>query len=135
MKPVRVHPEAEAESDGAFEWYWARSSSAGMGFDAALRDAFGNLRRSPKMCAPYLYGTRRVMLHRYPYFVVFRKTARKDRDRRRSPRQAPSGLLARANLIQPGWAADAVCSPGGRPLAPPQVAQALRPFLILDGGR
>jgi len=77
MKPVRVHPEAEAESDGAFEWYWARSESAALGFDAALRDAFGNLRRSPKMCAPYLYGTRRVMLHRYPYFVVFRELARK----------------------------------------------------------
>jgi plasmid stabilization system protein ParE len=29
------------------------------------------------MCAPYLRGTHRVMLHRYPYFVVFRELARK----------------------------------------------------------
>jgi plasmid stabilization system protein ParE len=77
MKPVHVHPEAEAEADGAFEWYWARSKSAALGFDAALRDAFSTLRRSPGMCVPYLRGTHRVMLHRYPYFVVFRELARK----------------------------------------------------------
>jgi len=52
MKPVHVHPEAEAESDGAFEWYWARSKSAALGFDAALRDAFSTLRRSPGCARP-----------------------------------------------------------------------------------
>jgi plasmid stabilization system protein ParE len=73
MKPVHVHPEAEAESDGAFEWYWARSESAALGFDEALRDAFNTLRRSPRMCAPYLHGTHRVVLDRYPFSVVFRE--------------------------------------------------------------
>jgi plasmid stabilization system protein ParE len=77
MKPVHVHPDAEAEIDQAFEWYWARSESAALGFDAELREAFGTLRRSPQICAPFLRDTHRVMLHRYPYFVVFRELPRK----------------------------------------------------------
>jgi plasmid stabilization system protein ParE len=77
MKPVHVHPEAEAEADGAFEWYWARSEDAALGFDTELRDAFSALRRSPRACAPYLRGTRRAMLNRYPFFVVFRELPRK----------------------------------------------------------
>ena len=77
MKSVQVHPEAEAEADSAFEWYWMRSESAALGFDAELRDAFSTLRRSPRICAPYLRGTHRLMLNRFPYFVVFRELTRK----------------------------------------------------------
>jgi plasmid stabilization system protein ParE len=47
------------------------------GFDAELRNAFSALQRSPRACAPYLHGTRRAMLNRYPYFVVFRELPRK----------------------------------------------------------
>jgi plasmid stabilization system protein ParE len=77
MKPAQVHPEAEAEADAAFEWYWSRSESAALRFDSELREAFSVLRRSPQMCAPYLRETHRVMLHRFPYFVVFRELPRK----------------------------------------------------------
>jgi plasmid stabilization system protein ParE len=38
MKPVQVHPNAEVDGDGAFEWYWARSESAALAFDEELRD-------------------------------------------------------------------------------------------------
>jgi plasmid stabilization system protein ParE len=77
MKPASVHPEAEAEADEAFEWYWSRSESAALAFNAELRGAFGFLQRSPQMCALYLRETRRVLLHRFPYFVVFRELPRK----------------------------------------------------------
>ena len=77
MKPAQVHPQAEAEADEAFEWYWSRSESSALAFDTELREAFSFLRRSPQMCAPYLRGMRRVMLHRFPYFVVFRELPRK----------------------------------------------------------
>ena len=76
MKPVRVHPEAEAEADAAFEWYWARSESAALGFDAELRNAFNALRKTPRISTPCLRGTRRIMLNRYPFFVVFRELPR-----------------------------------------------------------
>jgi len=54
MKPVRVHPEAESESDGAFEWYWVRSELAALGFDAELRDAYSTLRESLRF-APLIF--------------------------------------------------------------------------------
>jgi plasmid stabilization system protein ParE len=73
MKSAHVHPQAEAEIDEAFEWYWARSESAALDFDEEVREAFSTLRRAPGMCAPYLRGTRRVMLNRYPYFIVYRE--------------------------------------------------------------
>ena len=76
MKPVQVHPEAEAEADGAFEYLWSRSRSAALGFDAELRKAYSLLSKSPRICTPYLHGTRRVMLNRYPFFVVFREFPR-----------------------------------------------------------
>lgn len=77
MKSVSVHPEAEAEADGAFEWYWARSESAALGFDAELRNAFSTLQKNPRIYASYLRETRRIMLNRYPFFVVFRELPRK----------------------------------------------------------
>jgi plasmid stabilization system protein ParE len=77
MKPAQVHPEAEAEADAACEWYWTRSEAAALGFDAELRNAFYTLRKSPRIHALYLRGTRRVMLDRYPFFVVFREHPRK----------------------------------------------------------
>ena len=77
MKPVQVHPKAKVEISGAFDWYWERSESAALSFDVELREAFGALRQSPRACAPYLRGTRRAMVNRFPYFVVFRELARK----------------------------------------------------------
>jgi|ERR1035437_4275762 plasmid stabilization system protein ParE len=77
MKPVHVHPEAEAEADGAFEYLWTRSESAALGFDAELRTAFSRLQKTPHISVPYLQGTRRIVLKRYPFFVVFREFPRK----------------------------------------------------------
>jgi plasmid stabilization system protein ParE len=73
MKPVEVHPEAKAEATGAFNHYWERSPSAALEFEAELRAAYGSLRKSPLIHSPYLYGTRRVLLHRYPLSVIFRE--------------------------------------------------------------
>ena len=77
MKRPHVHPAAEAEADLAFEWYWMRSESPALGFDAELRSTFKKLSYSPRIDVPYLRGTRRAMLNRYPYFVVFRELPRK----------------------------------------------------------
>ncbi len=77
MKPVRIHPEADAEADAAFNRYWYESQVAALGFDRELRIAIHTLRRNPRACAPYLHGTRRTLLNRYPYFIVFRELPRK----------------------------------------------------------
>jgi plasmid stabilization system protein ParE len=77
MRPYRFHPEAEAEADAGFEYYWAKSPEAALNFDDELRTAYAMLRKTPHACPPYLYETRRALLNRFPYFVVFRERARK----------------------------------------------------------
>lgn len=73
MKPVRVHPQAEREADGAFDHYLGQSRDAAFGFDDELQSAYRRLTLHPLICPPYLYSTRRAILHRYPFSVVFRE--------------------------------------------------------------
>jgi plasmid stabilization system protein ParE len=77
MKPVQVHPEAETEIDAAFNWYWQDSVRAALRFDSELRQTFGLLRRDPSAYSLYLRGTRRALVNRYPYSVIFRELPRK----------------------------------------------------------
>jgi plasmid stabilization system protein ParE len=73
MKPLEVHPEARTEVKAAFDRYWEEAHSAALRFDRELRAAYRLLRKSPAICPPYLHGTRRVVLDRYPFSVVFRE--------------------------------------------------------------
>jgi toxin ParE1/3/4 len=73
MKPTQLHPEAKAEANAAFDRFWEQSHAVALKFDAELREAYRTLRDHPLMCPPYLHGTRRVILNRYPFYVVFRE--------------------------------------------------------------
>jgi len=73
MKRLEIYPEADLEADAAFNRYWYESQPAALNFDQNLRAALQRLRRNPREGAPYRHGTRRILLHRYPYFVVFRE--------------------------------------------------------------
>ena len=73
MKPYRFHPEARAEANAAFEFYKIKSAQAALNFDDELRAAYNSLRTFPGLYAQYLHGTRRILLKRYPYSVVFRE--------------------------------------------------------------
>jgi toxin ParE1/3/4 len=53
------------------------SEAAALRFDNELRAAFIALRNAPRTYAPYLRGTRRIMLSSYPLLVVFRELPRK----------------------------------------------------------
>ena len=75
MKRIVLHPAAEAETDTAFEWYWTRSRVAALRFDAELRRVFMLVSHAPQRGAPFLHGTRRVHLSRFPFAVVFRELA------------------------------------------------------------
>jgi len=44
-----------------------------VGFDVELRNAYRILQARPQICPSYLHGTRRAILHRYPFSVVFRE--------------------------------------------------------------
>ena len=73
MKPLEYHPETRSESREAVDWYWNRSPAASLDFAEELRSALARLRQSPLACPPYLHGTRRIILDRFPYSVVFRE--------------------------------------------------------------
>ena len=73
MKPLTYHPESKVESRETVDFYWNRSHLSALDFRDELKSALARLRKSPNACSPYLYDTRRVLLDRFPYFVVFRE--------------------------------------------------------------
>ena len=73
MKPVSVHPLAEAEAEAAFDWYWEKSPSAALRFHVELTSMLRDLPRTSQHASSYVHGTRRILLHRFPFCIVFRE--------------------------------------------------------------
>ena len=74
-KFIQIHPEALAEADAAVDWYLARSERAATRFLTKLREAIAVLATQPSRFPVFAHQTRRVLLHRFPYIVVFRETS------------------------------------------------------------
>ena len=72
--PAWVHPEAIAEARAARRWYESRSAEAAEAFVAELDVALEKVSEVPRSWPLYLAGTRRYLLRRFPFFVVFRET-------------------------------------------------------------
>ena len=73
-RPFWFHPDASTEALAAHDHYATASVAAGAGFQADLAIARLAIARNPEMWASYLFGTRRYILRRYPYVVVYRPT-------------------------------------------------------------
>ena len=71
---IRFHPEVDDEVVEAYHWYRARSPLAAVAFRAAIDRAITLIAGAPERPAPYLHGTRRVVLRRFPYVLVYRIT-------------------------------------------------------------
>ena len=69
--PVDFHPEASLEADAAFDNYRERSPRAAESFYLELETALTAIQDSPERWAEYLHGTRRFMLRRFPFVVVY----------------------------------------------------------------
>jgi plasmid stabilization system protein ParE len=72
---VDIHPEAIAEAQAAQRWYRERSASAAEAYLAELDSAVEAIAENPEMWPRYVHGTRRFMLHRFPFYLVYRETA------------------------------------------------------------
>jgi plasmid stabilization system protein ParE len=70
-KPYRFHPEAWQEFEAADDWYAERSPDASISFLSAITDAVENIRSAPRRWPAYLYGTRRFVIQRFPFSVVY----------------------------------------------------------------
>ena len=71
---VEFHPEAIEEARAAREWYQARSPAAAEAFVAELDAAIARIVDAPGRFGGYLQGTRRCLMRRFPYIVVYRQT-------------------------------------------------------------
>ncbi len=76
MRPlaVEIHPEAVSEARAAREWYELKSPEAAAAFMAELDVGVDSIRGAPEIYPPYLLGTRRYLMHRFPYLIVNRTT-------------------------------------------------------------
>jgi plasmid stabilization system protein ParE len=68
-----LHPEAVAEARAAREWYAARSELAALAFLAELDLAVARIQGAPQQWPRYIQDTRRYLMKRFPFFVVYRK--------------------------------------------------------------
>ena len=76
MSPVQIrfHPSADDEVIEAYRWYRARSPNAAAAFRAQVDRAIALIAEAPERPASYLHGTRRVLLRRFPFSIVYRIT-------------------------------------------------------------
>lgn len=68
-----LHEEAIAEARAARQWYEERSPAAAEAFLQELDHAIAQIEEFPEGWPPYMVGTRRYILRRFPYSVVYRR--------------------------------------------------------------
>ena len=71
---VRLHPDAIAEARAAYEWYTERNPSTANAFISELDHAISQIQTSPERWTMHLHGTRKFLLRRFPYGVIYRIT-------------------------------------------------------------
>ena len=76
-RQIDVHPEAVAEARAAVQWYRERSTSAADAFLVELDLAVERIAENPEMYPHYVRGTRRYLLQRFPFYLVYREIAGK----------------------------------------------------------
>jgi toxin ParE1/3/4 len=69
---VEVHPLAADEAEAAERWYRERNETAATRFRRELDRAVGVIAERPEAAPPYVGNTRRFLLRRFPFFVVYR---------------------------------------------------------------
>jgi plasmid stabilization system protein ParE len=69
--PVSYHPAAKLEVFDAFDWYQSHSQRAAENFQREVERAQTAIQESPERWPAYLVGTKKYLLKRYPYLVVY----------------------------------------------------------------
>lgn len=67
-----VHPAAEAEGREAWLRYRAIDPAIASRFLAALDRAMSRLGENPDLWPSYLHGTRRLLVQRFPFAIIYR---------------------------------------------------------------
>ena len=74
MPPDAVHPHPAAIDDvvEARAWYAERDERVAAAFSVEFEQAIARIGESPDRWPAYVEGTRRYLLSRFPFFVVYR---------------------------------------------------------------
>ena len=72
---VTLNDDAGRDYDAAFEWYLERSPDAAVRFDAAVQRAMDEIAQAPQRWVRGPYGTRRFLLHGFPYLLIYREAS------------------------------------------------------------
>jgi toxin ParE1/3/4 len=70
--PLEILPAAAEEALDAARWYRERSLKAAVAFQLEIRAPFDRIQASPESWTRHHHGTRRLLLRRFPYEVVYR---------------------------------------------------------------
>jgi plasmid stabilization system protein ParE len=74
MPRVLFTAAARADLDRALSWYEAHAPEIVPEFREALRTVVSRIAKNPKQFLTSTHQTRRAILRRFPYFVIFRET-------------------------------------------------------------
>lgn len=69
------HPAAQDEFMAAVDWYEAKAPGLGLDFAAEVREAISRAVMLPVAWPDLGDGVRRVLVHRFPYGVLYAATA------------------------------------------------------------
>jgi plasmid stabilization system protein ParE len=72
-KRVEFHEAAVQEYEAAFDWYFERSKEAASRFASEVEMAVGIIARAPQRWPLSVNGTRRFLLWRFPFAVIYRE--------------------------------------------------------------
>jgi plasmid stabilization system protein ParE len=71
--PVYFHPAAADEAEAALTWYAERSPRAAGRFVVSLSETIEGISNSPQRFPPFHSGTKRALVRRFPFLVIFRE--------------------------------------------------------------
>lgn len=72
---IDVHPEAKQEIVGSLRYYERTDPMLAEDLDARIDTAVDLIAAKPDTWSPYLHGTRRYLLDRFPYALIYRERA------------------------------------------------------------
>jgi toxin ParE1/3/4 len=70
-KDYRFHPLAWQELEETDSWYLSHSYEVSLDFLNELYAAVKDIARAPRRWPKYLYGTRRFVMQRFPFSIVY----------------------------------------------------------------
>jgi len=75
VKPIGVHPDAEAEIWAELAYYDAKQAGLGRELKLEIRTALLRIQQHPRAFAADRRQVRRCLLHRFPFSLVYREEA------------------------------------------------------------